>query len=90
MDIESLKVRITSLMRPVIEAMVDYPEEVVIETQSSTTAILVSIFVNKADQGKVIGREGKNAMALRAILNAMCGRYHIRSTVEIVSGADHC
>lgn len=90
MDIESLKVRILSVIKPVIESIVDFPDDVVMESQSSATSILVSVIVHPDDLGKAIGRQGKNAMAVRAIVNAMCGKYHFRSSVEVVSsGSDH-
>lgn len=90
MDIESLKVRILSVMQPVVEAIVDYPEDVRLEINASATTILLSVYINPKDQGKVIGRHGKNASALRSIVNAICGRYRIRSNVEIAnSGPDH-
>ncbi len=90
MDIEQLRFRILFIMQPVVEALVDYPEAVKLNAQASASSILLTIYVDDRDQGKVIGRYGKNASALRSIVNAISGRYRVRSSVEIAySGSDH-
>ena len=45
--------------------------------------MLIRITVEKSETGKMIGRNGRNATAVRAILGAFGARYRLKSIVEI-------
>ena len=75
---------IKDLLEYIIKAMVDDPEQVEIseiETQQST---ILELRVAKSDMGKVIGKKGRNAEAVRAILMAASGKTKKRITLEIL------
>jgi len=72
---------------PVVQAMVDSPEDVYIEgTATQSKTVFISIKSLQSDSGKIIGRSGRNADALRTLLSAVGGRYRARVILEIVEG----
>ena len=72
------------LIEFVSKALVDVPEEVsVTEIQGEETTV-VELKVNKSDLGKVIGKQGRTARALRTILNAASTKLDKRSSLEII------
>ena len=65
-------------------ALVDKPDEVEInEIQGDVTTVL-ELKVAKEDLGKVIGKQGKTAHAMRSILNATATKLKKRAVLEIV------
>ena len=60
-----------------IQAMVDFPEQVEIFEIESGQSTILELKVAKVDMGKVIGKKGRNAEAIRTILNAASHRKRI-------------
>ena len=72
------------MIEVIARALVDEPELVsVIEVGGIHTSIL-ELKVAKADIGKVIGRQGRTADALRTLLNAVSAKTRKRTVLEIV------
>ena len=72
------------LVERIAKNLVDYPEEVhVLEVEGERTAVL-ELRVNKADLGKVIGKEGQTARAIRVILSAAATKLGKRAVLEIL------
>jgi hypothetical protein len=72
------------LVTRIAQALVDHPEQVsVTEVEGSRTTML-ELKVAKEDLGKVIGKEGRNAQALRTILGAAAAKMKKRTVLEIV------
>jgi len=72
------------LIREIVQALVDQPEIVsVFEIVGENTNIL-EVKVAKSDMGKVIGKQGRNAQALRNILSAASGRSRKKYVLEIL------
>ena len=72
------------LVTRIAQALVDHPEQVsVTEVEGSRTTVL-ELKVAKEDLGKVIGKEGRNAQALRTILGAAAAKMKKRTVLEIV------
>ena len=72
------------LIAVIVKALVDQPDEVsVIEVGSSHTIIL-EVRVAKTDIGKVIGKRGRTAQAIRTILSAASGKSRQRYMLELV------
>ena len=72
------------LMKTMARALVDEPESVsVIEVGGKQSSIL-EIKVAKADMGKIIGKQGRTAGALRVILSAVSAKEKKRIWLEIV------
>ena len=72
------------LIHYLVQALVDYPEQVTVtELEGSQTTVL-ELKVAKEDIGKVIGKQGRTARALRTILNAASAKMEKRAVLEIV------
>lgn len=72
------------LISEIIRALVDQPEEVSVnEIEGSQTTVL-EVTVAKSDMGKVIGKKGRNAQAIRTILSAAAGKRRKHYVLEIV------
>lgn len=72
------------LVERIAKNLVDYPEEVhVLEVEGERTAVL-ELRVNKSDLGKVIGKEGQTARAIRVILSASATKLGKRAVLEIL------
>ena len=72
------------LLAELARRLVDEPSAVRVETQESEDAIVLRLFVAEDDVGKVIGRQGRIARALRQIVRAAGGRERRRVLLEIV------
>lgn len=64
--------------------LVEHPEEIRIEAVENTDAVVLQLRVAQSDMGKVIGRQGRIAKELRALVKAMGQREDIRVTVDIM------
>ncbi len=72
------------LVKRIVEALVDKPEEVsVTEVEGEQTSV-IELRVAKEDIGKVIGKKGRTAQAIRTILSGASAKIRKRSVLEIV------
>jgi predicted RNA-binding protein YlqC (UPF0109 family) len=72
------------LISYIAQSLVDHPEQVsVSEVEGKQTAVL-ELKVAKSDIGKVIGKQGRTARALRTILSAASAKEHKRAVLEII------
>ena len=72
------------LITYIAKALVDNPDEVTVrEVEGDQTAVL-ELKVSKEDLGKVIGKQGRTARAMRTILNAASAKVKKRTVLEIV------
>ena len=72
------------LVKYIAQSLVDYPEEVeVTEIEGSTTSV-IELKVAKEDLGKVIGKQGRTARAMRTILSAASTKIKKRAVLEII------
>ena len=72
------------LIMVMAKALIDKPDEVeIIEIEGDVTTIL-ELKVAKDDLGKVIGKQGKTAHAMRSILNATATKLKKRAVLEII------
>ncbi len=73
------------LLTEMIKAMVDKPDEVDISLTESENTSIFELRLGDGDVGKVIGKKGKNVMALRTILSAATAKAGgKRSILEII------
>ena len=73
------------LLTEMIKAMVDKPDEVDINLTESENTNIFELRLGDGDVGKVIGKKGKNVMALRTILSAATAKAGgKRSILEII------
>lgn len=72
------------LIEELVKAIVDKPEEVKIsEVEGESTSVL-ELKVAKDDIGKIIGKEGKTAKAMRTILSAASQKIRRKTHLEII------
>jgi predicted RNA-binding protein YlqC (UPF0109 family) len=72
------------LLEAIAKVLVDHPEEVEVRSVKGQEITVLELRVNPEDLGKVIGRHGRLAQALRTILGAAGFRLHKRVMVEII------
>jgi predicted RNA-binding protein YlqC (UPF0109 family) len=68
----------------IAQALVDNPEEVSVNVIEGASSVMFELTVAKSDYGKIIGKQGRTADAIRTILNAMAGKTRKRLTLEIM------
>ena len=73
-----------NLVMTMVKALVDKPEEVSLREVEGEKTTVLELRVAKEDLGKVIGKQGKTAHAMRTILNAMATKLKKRSVLEII------
>ena len=72
------------LILKIVRAMVDYPDRVSVSEVNGDQMTVFELNVAREDLGKVIGKQGQNAKAIRTILNAASARERRRSVLEII------
>ena len=61
-----------------VRGIVSYPDDVRIRMKELRRARLLEVRVSPSDIGKVIGRHGRTAIALRTVISALAGRESVR------------
>ncbi len=79
-------IQFKQLLTDIASAIVDEPDKVSVteETSAVTGVITLSLSVAPSDMGKVIGKNGKIAMAIRSIVKVAAIKEGVRVVVEIV------
>ncbi|MBI5198240.1 MAG: KH domain-containing protein [Nitrospirae bacterium] len=72
------------LVEQIAKALVDHPSGVSVAIVEGEKTSVIELRVAKEDLGKVIGKEGKTAMAMRIILNAVGTKLGKRCVLEII------
>ncbi|MBI2339461.1 MAG: KH domain-containing protein [Deltaproteobacteria bacterium] len=72
------------LIEMMAKALVDKPEEVEVTEVEGEQTTVVELKVAKEDLGKVIGKQGRTARAMRTILGAASTKIRKRSVLEII------
>lgn len=72
------------LVEHMAKSLVDKPENVIVEENPGQQTILLSLKVDKEDLGKVIGKQGKTAAAMRTIIRAAGTKLNKRYHLDIV------
>jgi len=74
------------LVETIAKSLVDSPDEVSVKELPATDgSMIIELKVAEKDMGKVIGRQGRIAKALRTVVKAAAIKQNIKVTVEIVS-----
>lgn len=73
-----------SLMLDIVQALVDYPDDVRVDVMEDSDMSLIRVRVAPTDIGKVIGKQGRTARSLRTIVSAISMKYHRRFALDIV------
>lgn len=72
------------LVEIIAKALVDHPEEVVVTEVEGNQSIIVELKVAPDDMGKVIGKQGRIAKAIRTVVKAAATKESKRVIVEII------
>lgn len=72
------------LIEYIAKALVDYPDQVSVNVLEGSQATVLELNVAKMDLGKVIGKQGRTAKAIRTILGAASAKNKKRAVLEIV------
>jgi predicted RNA-binding protein YlqC (UPF0109 family) len=76
--------RMKDLVEAIAKALVDHPEEVQVKSVEGSQVTVLELRVHPEDLGKVIGRQGRTAKAMRTLLGAGGMKLHKRFTLEIL------
>ncbi len=72
------------LVEEIAKALVDHPEGVQVKAVEGSQVTVLELRVHPEDLGKVIGRQGRTAKAIRTLLGAAGMKLHKRFTLEIL------
>ncbi len=71
------------LLETIAKALVQYPEDVSVVEEDKEGVIQLRLSVNEQDMGKVIGRSGRIAKAIRSVMGAAASKQNIKVIVDI-------
>jgi predicted RNA-binding protein YlqC (UPF0109 family) len=72
------------LIKYIAQALVDHPEVVEVAEVEGTQTSVLELKVAKDDLGKIIGKQGRTARAIRTILSAASAKVKKRCVLEII------
>ena len=72
------------LIEMIAKALVDFPEQVEVSELEGEQTSVIELRVAKEDLGKVIGKQGRTARAMRTILSAASTKIRKRAVLEII------
>ena len=74
---------LSKTLSDIAKALVEKPEAVSVEQRDEEECIRLVLHVDENDMGKIIGKQGKIAKAIRTLMKATSGRESIRVYVDI-------
>ena len=72
------------LVEVIAKALVDHPEEVVVNEKADGRNTVIELHVSPSDMGKVIGKQGRIAKAIRSVVKAAASKADKKVIVEIM------
>lgn len=72
------------LIEYIVKALVDNPDKVMVKEIAGEKSIIYELRVGEGDLGKVIGKEGRTAKAIRTIITAAAMKQGKRTVLEII------
>jgi uncharacterized protein len=73
------------LIEDIVKTLVDNPEEVIVHEVAGEQSVVYEIKVEASDIGKVIGKQGKTANAIRALIRAAAAKTGRNAVINIIS-----
>ncbi len=71
------------LLEVIAKSLVDNPDEVVVTVKETEKGLVLELKVAPSDMGKVIGKQGRIAKAIRSVVKAAASRENKQVSVEI-------
>ncbi|MGQ9845599.1 MAG: KH domain-containing protein [Caldisericia bacterium] len=75
----------TNVLEKLVKTIVDYPEKVQVKKIEGSSTLIYEVKVSSEDIGKVIGKQGKTAEAIRTIIQAISRKSGKNTIVSILS-----
>lgn len=79
-----MEINMKELVEVIAKALVENPDEVMVTETENDKTITVELRVAPSDMGKVIGKQGRIAKAIRSVVKAASSKENKRVNVEIV------
>jgi len=77
-------IQIKELVEYIARCLVEYPEQVVVKEITGRQISIIELRAARDDLGKIIGKEGRNAHAMRTIVSAAAAKLKKRAVLEIL------
>ncbi|MGA7877927.1 MAG: KH domain-containing protein [Desulfoferrobacter sp.] len=77
-------IQVKELVEVIAKALAEYPEEIKVTEIVGHQISVIELRAAKVDLGKIIGKEGRNAHALRTLVNAAATKLRKRAVLEIL------
>ena len=71
------------ILANIAKAIVENPDDVVVSEREENGTVYLELSVNESDMGKVIGKQGRIAKAIRTVMRAGAGKINQKIMVEI-------
>ena len=72
------------LVEVIVKSLVDNPDAVKVTEIMGDNVVIIEVKVDKSDMGKVIGKHGQTASAVRTLLSATSAKHKRRAVLEIL------
>lgn len=79
---------IAELVRLMVMALVDYPDKIEVNCVEGHSSTVIEVRSGPGDMGKLVGKQGRTAEAMRSLLLAFGGRYKRRFILEILDNRE--
>ena len=76
--------KVSDLIKLIVSSLVDSPDDIEITEVAGYSTTVYELRVAKDDLGKIIGKQGKTAKAIRTLLGAAAAKYKRRAVLEII------
>lgn len=77
-------IEVKDLVEVIAKALAEFPDAIEVKEISGQQISVIELRAAKSDLGKIIGKEGRNAHALRTIVNAAATKLRKRAVLEIL------
>ncbi len=71
------------LLETIAKSLVQFPDDVKVTEENKDGEIVLTLSVNEQDMGKVIGRSGRIAKAIRSVISAAASKAEVKVSVDI-------
>lgn len=71
------------LLETIARSLVQFPDDVKVMEENKDGEIVLTLSVNEQDMGKVIGRSGRIAKAIRSVISAAASKAEVKVSVDI-------
>jgi uncharacterized protein len=71
-------------LRYIVESLVEHKDDIQIEQREDELGTLITLKVNKADMGTIIGREGQTISSIRTVLRVFGSKHNARVNLKVL------